>query len=67
MNGAAREDLVRVVDLDGAEWLHFARRARRRDHPRHDRRCPGQYFHGARRRRSAPSIWHSPRATPAAW
>jgi propionate CoA-transferase len=23
MNGAAREDLVRVVELDGAEWLHF--------------------------------------------
>jgi acyl CoA:acetate/3-ketoacid CoA transferase len=24
MNGAAREDLVRVVDLDGAKWLHFS-------------------------------------------
>ena len=23
MNRAAREDLVRVVELDGAEWLHF--------------------------------------------
>ena len=68
MNRAAREDLVRVVELDGAEWLHFS--PLRPDvaiirGTSADARGNVSMEHEAAR--SAPSIWHSPRAMPAAW
>ena len=49
LNAISVQDLVRVMEIDGQEWLFYqAHPGRRCDHSRHHRRPRRQYQHGAR-------------------